>query len=237
MASPQISPVQPQHQDALGPREEHTAPDTVCVNEQVQPKPFGDIFEKDVDGAELVEWFRALFDGATTFASILAAVMFSSMILDLRTQNPPHGSEGEVRIWSAVGAILFVLLVLLCQGSSLLLRFHHEWFEIEYDGKKFWPRLFLSVISLFFQALWLTGTIFFCLVVKAYVTAVGWTAVGLTVILAIVCAGFWIVQFRREMRSQCKKRQRLKKNSQGQKSRPPDVERQDGQVTAAADVQ
>lgn len=188
--------------DATKGHDRRRSPARVRVEKEPRPKKHEDSFGEDVDGDELVEWFLALFDGASTYASILAAVMFSSMILDLTEQTPPHGSEREVRIWSAIGAILFVLLVLVCQGASLLLRFHGIVIGKAYDNKKLLYRIGLSFISLLFQALWLAGTVFFCLVVKAYVPAAGKTALGLTGLLALICAIFWSIQLFREVVSQ-----------------------------------
>lgn len=91
--------------------------------------------DSDVPGDQIVQWFEQLFEKSTTFASILAAVMFSAMILDFDNINIPHGSQEQVRTWAATGAILFVLLVLLCTGSTLALKFHGTPIALKYNAK------------------------------------------------------------------------------------------------------
>lgn len=125
------------------------------------------------------------------------------MVLDLKGDSaPPHGSTSQVRTWSAIGAILFVLLVLLCQGFSLLLSFHGSGFERLYNNKHFGVRLLLAVVSLLFQLLLLTGTLFFSLVVKAYVPGAGWTAFGITLACLVVSLLFWAQRMAWECLSQ-----------------------------------
>ncbi|KAK5128255.1 hypothetical protein LTR85_002922 [Meristemomyces frigidus] len=162
-------------------------------------------FDGDVTGKHIVAWYQKLFGGATTFASILASVMFSVMVLDLKATKPPHGGEGEVRTWSAVGAVLFVLLVLLCQGFTLLLKFHGRGLSEGYDEKHFLLRVVFALLALAFHQLLLIGTLFFCLVVKAYVPAVGWTAFGITLLLDLISIVIWSVQLSIECWSQTKK--------------------------------
>lgn len=149
-------------------------------------------FEGDNTGQEIVEWYHQLFQNATTFASILASVMFSAMVLDLNTAPPQHSSTSQMRTWSAIGAILFVILVLLCQGFSLILKFHGTEFEIFYDCKDLATRLLFAIVSLGFQGLLLTGTLFFCLVVKAYVPGAGWTAFGITSAFLLLSLLLWL---------------------------------------------
>lgn len=150
--------------------------------------------DTEVKGDQIVQWFEQLFEKSTTFASILAAVMFSAMILDFDNLRIPHGSHHEVRTWSATGAMLFVLLVLLCTGCSLGLKFHRRPITSGYDKKLARVRYGFQVVSFLFQGLLLAGTLFFCLVVKAYVPAVGWTAFGITSVCVIACSYFWARQ-------------------------------------------
>jgi hypothetical protein len=149
-------------------------------------------FEGDHEGKAIVEWYDQLFQNSTTFASILASVMLSAMVLDLSTVAPQHGSASQVRTWSATGAILFVPLVLLCQVSSLILKSHGTDFEELYDQKDLGIRLLFAIVSLLFQGLLLTGTIFFCLVVKAYVPGAGWTALGITSVFLLLSSLLWV---------------------------------------------
>jgi len=154
--------------------------------------------DSEVKGDQIVQWFEQLFEKSTTFASILAAVMFSAMILDFDNLRIPHGSHHEVRTWSATGAMLFVLLVLLCTGCSLVLKFYRGPITSGYDKKSAWVRYGFQYVSFLFQGLLLAGTLFFCLVVKAYVPAVGWTAFGITSICFIACLIIWVLQLKRE---------------------------------------
>jgi hypothetical protein len=162
--------------------------------------------ESDIPGDQIVQWFEQLFEKSTTFASILAAVMFSAMILDFDNLRIPHGSHGEVRTWAATGAILFVLLVLLCTGCTLGLKFHGTPIAKQYDRKVALVRYGFQVVSFLFQGLLLTGTLFFCLVVKAYVPAVGWTAFGITSVCLLACLGLWVGQLRTEVSLSCELR-------------------------------
>lgn len=164
-------------------------------------------FRGDVSGKHVVEWYQKLFSDTTTFASILASVMFSVMVLDLRASDLFESGadcECDVRTWGAAGAIMFVLLVLECQACSLALSFHGRYFAREYDRKVFRVRLGFALVSLVFQELLLTGTLFFCLVVKAYVPAVGWPAFGVTALLVLASLVIWLTGFCIEWRSQRK---------------------------------
>lgn len=156
--------------------------------------------ESEVPGEQIVQWFEQLFEKSTTFASILAAVMFSAMILDFDNLRIPHGSHQEVRTWAATGAMLFVLLVLLCTGCTLGLKFHGKVIASNYDRRVIWVRFGFQVVSFLFQGLLLAGTLFFCLVVKAYVPAIGWTAFGITALCLVGCVIFWGIQFCTECR-------------------------------------
>jgi len=158
--------------------------------------------KSEISGDQIVQWFEQLFEKSTTFASILAAVMFSAMILDFDNLRIPHGSHGEVRTWAATGAILFVLLVLLCTGCTLGLKFHGMAIASRYDGQVASVRFGFQVVSFLFQGLLLTGTLFFCLVVKAYVPAVGWTAFGITSACLLVCFSLWVGQLWTEIKTQ-----------------------------------
>ena len=155
----------------------------------------GAVIESEVPGDQIVQWFEQLFEKSTTFASILAAVMFSAMILDFDNLRIPHGSHHEVRTWAATGAILFVLLVLLCTGCTLGLKFHGKVIASKYDRPVAWVRYGFQLVSFLFQGLLLAGTLFFCLVVKAYVPAVGWTAFGISLVCLVACSIFWFLQF------------------------------------------
>ena len=157
------------------------------------------------EGEKIAQWFDQLFEKSTTFASILAAVMFSAMILDFDNPRIPHGSHQEVRTWAATGAILFVLLVLLCTGCSLGLKFHGKAIGEKYELKVFWVRYGFQVVSFLFQGLLLAGTLFFCLVVKAYAPGVGWTAFGITSVCLLVSFGLWLWQLKLEICPQCGK--------------------------------
>ncbi|KAM0702691.1 hypothetical protein Q7P35_010123 [Cladosporium inversicolor] len=158
--------------------------------------------DSEVKGDQIVQWFEQLFEKSTTFASILAAVMFSAMILDFDNLRIPHSSHREVRTWSATGAMLFVLLVLLCTGCSLGLKFHGGPIASGYDKKLARVRYGFQVVSFLFQGLLLAGTLFFCLVLKAYVPAVGWTAFGITSVCLIACFVLWVIQFGTEWKEQ-----------------------------------
>lgn len=183
------------------PQDSDSEPEAGCYCRNPCPKT---AFEGDLDGDDIVNWYQKLFDGATTYASILAAVMFSTMIIDLDKVH--DGSDGKVRAWSAIGAILFVLLVLLCQGLSLLLTFHGKGIAEQYDAKKWCVRFFLAVVSLAFQGLLLAGTMFFCLVVKVYAPATGITAITITGVLMFISLFLWVNQLLVECWSQCKRR-------------------------------
>lgn len=125
--------------------------------------------------------------------------MFSAMVLDLDSTTIPHGSAHEVRTWAATGAILFVLLVLLCTGCSLGLRFTSKLIILRYDAGDLYVRYGLALLSFLFQGLLLAGTLFFCLVVKAYVPVVGWVAFGITSVCLLLSLVFWILQLCKEV--------------------------------------
>jgi hypothetical protein len=167
----------------------------------VQPNA-GQTNAHDIQGDQIVQWFEQLFEKSTTFASILAAVMFSAMILDFDNISIPHGGHEEVRTWAATGAILFVLLVLLCTGCTLGLKFHGRPISLLYDRPVALVRFGFQIVCFLFQGLLLTGTLFFCLVVKAYVPAVGWTAFGITSVCVLVCFRLWVGQLCSEIRTQ-----------------------------------
>jgi hypothetical protein len=146
------------------------------------------------EGVKIVDRYQQMFEKATTFSSILAAVLFSAMVLDLDTSKIPHGNENELRIWAATGAMLFVILVLLCTGCSLGLKFHGDTISNSYGDGGWRFFILLTVGSFLFQGLLLSGTCCFCLVLKAYVPAIGWTAFGITVLCAVVCFIFWVLE-------------------------------------------
>jgi hypothetical protein len=170
---------------------------------------------REPTGADIVDWYQQLFEKSTTFASILAAVMFSAMILDFNTINVPHGRDHEVRTWAAAEAMLFVLLVLWCTGCSLCLQFHGKWIASRYDKTDWLVRFLLALGSFLFQGLLLAGTLFFCLVVKAYVPAIGWTVFGITSICLVFSLGLWTYQLCAEISTQCRERRKKKQSSEG----------------------
>jgi len=157
------------------------------------------------EGEQIAQWFEQLFEKSTTFASILAAVMFSAMVLDFDSVKIPHGSDKEVRTWAATGAILFVLLVLLCTGCSLGLKFLRKPIGVRYNSEDAWVRFGFQVVSFLFQGLLLAGTLFFCLVVKAYAPGVGWTAFGITSVCLLASLYFWLRQLGVEIDTQRRK--------------------------------
>ena len=155
---------------------------------------------------KIVAWYLQMFEKAATFASILASVMFSAMILDLDTSKIPNGNEHEVRTWAAAGAALFVILVLLCTGSTLALLSRRENVMMGLANED-WRIGYFSVVVLFvFQGLLLSGVFFFCLVVTAYAPAVGWTALGCTSLSAMVAFDFTIEGLTVEILRQRRKR-------------------------------
>jgi hypothetical protein len=157
-------------------------------------RSIADKFEDVEVGKKVVDWYQQMFEKATTFSSILASVMFSAMVLDLDTTKIPHGNANEVRIWSATGAMLFVVLVLLCTGCSLGLNFRGESIASSYGNGSWLIPFSLAIVSFLFQGLLLSGTCFFCLVLTAYAPAIGWTGFGITVFCAFWCLVFWVVQ-------------------------------------------
>lgn len=161
-------------------------------------------FKGDVSGRHVVEWYQQLFRDSITFASILASVMFSVLVLDPEATKFSRSidCECDVRTWGATGSIMFVLPVLECQACSLVLKFHGRYFARQHDSKTFWMRLSFALISLLFQEFLLTGTLFFCLVVKSFVPAVGWSAFGVTSFLVLLSLVIWLTGFCIECRSQ-----------------------------------
>jgi hypothetical protein len=153
----------------------------LCSRETTRP-------QLEPSGDEIMQWYQELFENSTTFASILASVMFSAMILDFYGDYNKvlHDSDDEVRVWAATGAMLFVLLVLLCKVCSLGLRFKGKKIVFEYDKKNWGVRYGLALASLLFQGLVIAGTMFFCLIVKAYAPVIGLTALGITSIHCLI---------------------------------------------------
>jgi hypothetical protein len=157
-------------------------------------RSIADKFEGVEVGKKVFDWYQQMFEKATTFSSILASVMFSVMTLDLDTTKIPHGNANEVRIWSATGAMLFVVLVLLCTGCSLGLNFCGKFIASNYGDGGWLIPFSLALVSFLFQGLLLSGMCFFCLVLTAYAPVIGWTGFGFTVFCAFWCLVFWVVQ-------------------------------------------
>nr|OQO21566.1 hypothetical protein B0A51_11914 [Rachicladosporium sp. CCFEE 5018] len=162
-------------------------------------------FYSDVSGDHIIAWYQDLFSGSTVYASILASVMFSSMLLDPDKTLYSDAQRHDIRTYSAVGAVLFVCLVLFCQCFSLVLKFHGKMLAMAYDSKHVWLRIMLQTLSLLFQQLLLVGTVFFCLVVRVYHHAVGLIGMVITFVVIAVSFGSWFVTAVIETRSQCKK--------------------------------
>ncbi|OQO14349.1 hypothetical protein B0A48_01225 [Cryoendolithus antarcticus] len=162
-------------------------------------------FDGDVSGALIVSWYQNLFSNSTTYASILASVMFSSMIQDLDERLYSNDQRHQIRLYSAVGAVLFVCLVLLCQGFALGLKFHSRLLARKYDSKHRGVRIMLQVFSLLFQQLLLVGTVFFCLVVKVYDFKIGLAGLVTTWIVMGISLVSWLMAAATETRSQWKK--------------------------------
>jgi heme exporter protein D len=154
-----------------------------------------------------------MFEKATIFASILASAMFSAMILDLKPDTIPNGTEDEVRTWAASGAILFVILVLLCTGCSLGLKYHAETVASMYANQNRLVGFGLALGTLLFHGLLLSGTMFFCLVVKAYAPAIGWTAFGITALCALICFGVWAWELKGEILEQVNREKTRKQDA------------------------
>jgi hypothetical protein len=164
----------------------------------------------ELRGAKIVDWYQAMFEKTTTFASILASAMFSAMILDLDPGKIPNGTEKEVRTWAASGALHFVILVLLCTGCSLFLKYHSEAIAKRYVVKDLLVGFGFALGSLLFQGLLLSGTMFFCLVVKAYAPAIGWTAFGITAFCTLISFGIWAWELKNEIMRQLGRTEFLK---------------------------
>ncbi|OQO15037.1 hypothetical protein B0A48_00419 [Cryoendolithus antarcticus] len=162
-------------------------------------------FDGNVSGEHIVSWYQDLFSDSTTYASILASVMFSSMIQDLDEKLYSPVQRHHIRTYSAAGAVLFVCLVLLCQGFALVLKFHSGILAREYDSKDRGVRIMLQAFSLLFQQVLLVGTVFFCLVVKVYHVKIGLTGLVITFVAISVSFGSWLVTAAIEVRSQRKK--------------------------------
>jgi hypothetical protein len=172
-------------------------------------------------GRKIVEWYEAMFEKTTTFASILASVMFSAMILELDSGNMPNGTEDEVRTWAASGALLFVILVLLCTGGSLGMKYHAERIARLYTKKNRLVGFVFALGSLLFQGLLLSGTMFFCLVVKAYAPVIGWTAFGITAVCALMSLGVWAWELKGEILKQLRRKQDETVLGEGTSDIPP----------------
>ena len=56
--------------------------------------------------------------------------------------------------------------------------------------------------SLLFQGLLLSGTMFFCLIVKAYAPAIGSTAFGITAFCTLISFGIWAWELKNEIMRQ-----------------------------------
>jgi hypothetical protein len=183
-----------------------------CISSQPAspPPPSHASTGDDLTGEQILDWWQQLSEKSTTFASILAAVLFSAIILDFDTIEVPHGSNHEVRTWAAAGAMIFVLLVLLCTGCSLGTRFHRHIIASMYEDKDWRVRYGLALGSFLFQGLLLAGTLFFCLVVTAYVPAIGWTVFGITSMCLLLSLYLWIMQLKTEIYTQCEERGKRK---------------------------
>jgi uncharacterized membrane protein len=101
------------------------------------------------------------------------------------------------------------------QVAASGLRFNREWIARKYDDTDSFVRFMLALGFFLFQGLEQTGTLFFCLVVKAYVPAIGWTAFGLTSIFLSFSLGLWIYQLCKEISTQRKKRGEEEQDSEG----------------------
>jgi hypothetical protein len=105
--------------------------------------------------------------------------MSSAMMLDFDSGKIPNGTEDEVRTWTASSATLFVILGLLCTGCTLGLKHYAGPIAHLYADKSRLVGFGFAMGSVLFQGLLLSGTVFFCLVAKAYTPAIGW-AIGWT---------------------------------------------------------
>lgn len=170
----------------------------------------------ELKGKNIVDWYQQMFEKATTFASILASVMFSAMVLDLNTSKIPYGNESEVRVWSATGAMLFVILVLLCTGCSLGLKFRGDGIATRYGKGEMSVFFLLAASSFLFQGLLLSGTCFFCLVLKAYAPAIGWTAFAITAFCTLVCFIVWVLELIIEFPRHARRRRQVRQEARRQ---------------------
>jgi len=179
-----------------------------------------------------------MFEKTTTFASILASVMFSAMILELDSVNIPNGTEIEVRTWAASGALLFVILVLLCTGCSLGLKYHAELIAHMYADQRRIVGFGFAIGSLLFQGLLLSGTMFFCLVVKAYAPAIGWTAFGITALCTLISLCVWWWELKNEILKQAKRKETRKQDEEKRKiaNRPSDTDKSQGAFRATSSI-
>jgi hypothetical protein len=191
---------------------------------------FRSIADKLKNGEKIVDWYQAMFEKTTTFASILASAMFSAMILDLDPGTIPSGTEVEVRTWAASGALLFVILVLLCTGCSLGLKYHAGPIAHMYADQRRVVGFGFALGSLLFQGLLLSGTMFFCLVVKAYAPAIGWTAFGITALCTLISLGVWAWELKNEISKQARRKETRKQDEMNKKfaNQPSDTEEPQG---------
>lgn len=125
---------------------------------------------------------------------------------------------------AASGALLFVILVLLCTGCSLGLKYHTGPIARMYAKQSRVVGFGFALGSLLFQGLLLSGTMFFCLVVKAYAPAIGWTAFGITALCTLISLGVWVLELKSEISKQAKRKETLKQRKAKEElaKRPPD---------------
>lgn len=143
-------------------------------------------------GEAVSTFFNGLFQTILGIATLGASITFSYVISN-NTQAPVSHMFGvaEVQLFLSISWLLFLLALASASLGSTLLTFFKDHWKADWDGhngKKSQSsvQVYATITSGLLGALVVAAFVFLCLVVIAYSPAVGWIALGFTIVFGLV---------------------------------------------------
>ena len=148
--------------------------------------------EPETDGEKIMKWFDKLFQNIIVVASPGAGFQLLGRSRTARedTKRSLHSATGQHSRGSQL--LLFVLAVTLCSALSSSFHFDEGKLAEKLIGQSRWTHSCMAAVSFTVQALVLGGFLAASVAVAAFSRIIGYTAIGITTIAAIILL-VWVV--------------------------------------------
>lgn len=128
----------------------------------------------------------------STLGTLGAGFTLSVVVNSPKIPNASGFAPRTVTTWAAISSILFVLTVLVCQGSTQLFKFQNKFIVRGIDHDDHLIKHALAALSLLLETQVLGAFLFLELVLTAHAPVVGWIGVALTGVLALLALWLWV---------------------------------------------